>query len=244
VCAALYVREKTGKGQRVDTTLLGTALGLQTSSFMEVAAFDGEPRREFLAVLEAMRESGASYEEIDAQHKSALSPWRRGNVYYRTYQARDGVLAVACLSDRLRKRVADILGIDDPRFQPGYDVLSDEAADSSERLAKVAEGLFRERTVADWLEVFDGAGVPAGPVRYVQELLDDEQVAANDLVVELEHSVAGNVRMVGPIINMSETPLSVQGPSPALGEHTDEILMSIGMDEDAIQRLKDEGVTR
>ena len=123
-------------------------------------------------------------------------------------------------------------------------MLSEEAAASSERLTKVAEKLFRERTVEEWLEAFDRAGVPAGPVRYVQELLDDEQVAANDLVVELDHSLAGKVRMVGPIIKMSETPLSVQGPSPALGEHTDEILASIGLDEVAIQRLKDEGVTR
>jgi formyl-CoA transferase len=244
VCAALYVREKTGRGQRVDTTLLGSALGLQSNSFMEVAAFDGERRSEFLTALKGMRESGESYEAIDAQYRSALSPWRRNNVYYRTYQAKDGVLAVACLSDHLRKRVADILGIDDPRFDPGYDALSEEAAASSARLVKVAERLFRERTVEEWLEDFDEVGVPAGPVRYVQELLDDEQVVANDLVVELDHSLAGKVRMVGPIIGMSETPLSVQGPSPALGEHTDEILASLGMGEEAIEQLKNDGVTR
>ena len=211
---------------------------------MEVASFDGERRHDFLADLEGMRESGASYEEIDAHYRSALSPWRRGNVYYRTYQARDGVLAVACLSDRLRKKVADILGIDDPRFQSGYDVLSEEAVASSERLAEVAEKLFREKTVEDWLEAFDRAGVPAGPVRFVEELLDDEQVAANDLVVELDHPLAGKLRMVGPIISMSETPLSVQGASPTLGEHTDEILASLGLDDEAIQQLRNDGVTR
>lgn len=244
VCAALYVRERTGKGQKVDTTLLGTALGLQTGGFMEVDSFDGERRREFMGTLETLREAGIPYEEVDRQYRSALSPWRGGNIYYRTYQAKDGVLAVACLSDRLRKRVADILGIDDPRFEPGFDPFDEETIANGEALAKTAEGLFKESTVDEWLTAFDAVGVPCGPVRYVQELLDDQQVVANDLVVELEHSLAGPIRMVGPIINMSETPLEVQSASPSLGEHTDEILGELGLNDEAIQRLKDDGVTR
>lgn len=243
VCAALYVRERTGKGQKVDTTLLGTALGVQTGGFTEVESFDGERRRDFLETLGTLREAGVPYDQVDEQYRAALSPWRGGNIYYRTYQARDGVLAVACLSDRLRKRVADILEIDDPRFKPGYDPFDEETIAAGELLVKVAESLFKERTVDEWLTTLDQVGVPCGPVRYIQELLDDEQVIANDLVVDLEHSVAGPVRMVGPMISMSETPLKVQGASPALGQHTDEILKAMGMDADTIQRLKDDGVT-
>lgn len=244
VCAALFHRERSGKGQMVETTLLATALGVQTSGFMEIDAYDAESRREFLAVLDAMRESGATYEEIDEQHQRMMNPWRTGNVYYRTYQARDGALAVACLSDRLRKRVADVLGLDDPRFSPGYDPFSEEAVARGEELVKEAESLFRQRSVADWLETFDGVGVPAGPVRYVQEMMEDEQAVANGLVAELEHSLAGRVRMVGPIIGMSETPLEARAASPALGEHTDEILAEMGRGEAEIAALKADGVTR
>ncbi len=244
VCAALFHRERTGQGQKVETTLLGTALGVQTGSFMEIDAFDAERRAEFLAVLNAMRESGASYEEMHEQYVQIVSPWRGGNIYYRTYQARDGALAVACLSDRLRKRVADVLGIDDPRFSPGFDPFDEETIAHSEELVKQAEELFRERTVDEWLETFDSVGVPAGPVRYIQELLEDEQVRANGLSVELEHTLAGPVKMVGPIINMSETPLEARSASPALGEHTDDILASMGYSQDEIAALKSGGVTR
>lgn len=244
VCAALFHRERTGQGQKVETTLLGTALGVQTGSFMEIDAFDAERRAEFLAVLNAMRESGASYEDMHEQYVQIVSPWRGGNIYYRTYQARDGALAVACLSDRLRKRVADVLGIDDPRFSPGFDPFDEETIAHSEELVKQAEKLFREKTVDEWLETFDSVGVPAGPVRFVQEMLDHEQVEANGLSVELEHTLAGPVKMVGPIINMSETPLEARSASPALGEHTDEILASMGYSQDEIVALKSGGVTR
>ena len=244
VCAALFHRERTGRGQKVETTLLGTALGVQTGSFMEIDAFDAERRAEFLAVLNAMRESGASYEEMHEQYVQIVSPWRGGNIYYRTYQASDGALAVACLSDRLRKRVADVLGIDDPRFSPGFDPFDEETIAYSVKLVEKAEELFRERTVQEWLDIFDGVGVPAGPVRYIQELLEDEQVEANELSVELEHTLAGKVKMVGPIIGMSETPLEATSASPALGEHTDEILLSMGYSQEEISGLKTDGITR
>ena len=217
---------------------------MQTGSFMEIDAADLEQRDEFRTVLEAMRAAGASYEEIDAQRQQMLNPWRRGNVYYRTYQAKDGALAVGCLSDRLRKRVADVLGLDDPRFEPGYDQFSEAAAKRNEEVAAEAETLFREKTVAEWLETFDRVGVPAGPVRYVEEMLDDEQVTANGLRVELDHSLAGRVKMVGPMIQMSQTPLEARSASPALGEHTNEILSAIGYSEADIARLRQDGVTR
>ncbi len=244
VCAALFHRERSGRGQKVETTLLGTALGVQTGSFMEIDAFDAERRAEFLAVLNAMRESGASYEEMHEQYVQIVSPWRGGNIYYRTYQASDGALAVACLSDRLRKRVADVLGIDDPRFSPGFDPFDEETIAHSEKLVEEAEELFRKRTVQEWLDTFDSVGVPAGPVRYIQELLEDEQVEANGLSVELEHTLAGKVKMIGPIIGMSDTPLEATSASPALGEHTNEILLSMGYSQEEISGMKTDGITR
>ena len=243
ICAALYHRERTGKGQMVETTLLGSALGVQTGRFINVDAVDNVRRKEFFASLQRMRDDGAPFDEIYGQYREKLSP-RIGNVYYRTYQARDGVLAIAALSDRLRKRVADLLGLDDIRFKPGYDPTSEEAIRFTAKLAIEAEAVFRTKTVEEWLEAFDEIGIPAGPVRFVEELIDDEQVVANDLVVELEHSAAGPLKMVGPVLTMSDSRLEATRASPALGEHTDEILESLGLGDAEIQALKDGGVTR
>ena len=86
--------------------------------------------------------------------------------------------------------------------------------------------------------------MPAGPVRYIQELLNDEQIIANGLVVELDHSLAGRVKMVGPMIQMSQTPLEARSASPALGEHTDAILGSMGYTQEEIADMKRDDVTR
>jgi len=243
VCAGLYHRERTGKGQKVETSLMATALSVQSSRFIQVAAVDDERRSEFADELARHRERGTAYEEVYEQYLERFSSRRRWNVYYRTYQGKDGVLAIACLSDRLRKRVSDLLDLDDIRFKPDYDPDSDETAAFNGKLVKRAEALFLEKTVDEWLTLFDEAGVPAGPVRFAEELMDDEQVVANGGVVELEHSLAGKLKMVGPLLNMSETPLDPTVASPFLGEHSSEILAKLGYSPDDIQRLKDDGIT-
>ncbi len=244
VCAALYHRERTGKGQKIETSLMATALNLQTSRFIQVAAVDDERRAEFADELARDRAAGTAYEQIYERYLERFSARRHGfYIYYRTYQAKDGTLAVGCLSDRLRKRVSDLVGLDDIRFEPGYDPHSEETAAFNEALVTKAEELFREKTVEEWLALFDEAGVPSGPVRFAEELTDDEQVVANGDVVELEHSLAGSLKMVGPLLKMTETPLEMRSASPFLGEHSAEILSRLGYSADDIQRLIDEGIT-
>ncbi len=122
--------------------------------------------------------------------------------------------------------------------------MSEEARIFGEKLVAQAEVVFLTKTVDEWLKLFDNVGVPAGPVRFVEELLDDEQVIANGLVVELEPSLAGPLKMVGPTLTMSDSPLEVKLASPALGEHTDDILTSLGLGEAEIRSLREGGVTR
>ena len=244
ICAALYHRERTGRGQMVQTTLLATALGFQTSTVTQVEAVDKEPRQGFLDTLGRLRESGAPFDQMLEEYRHQRSPWRMDDTFYRTYQASDGVIAVACLSERLRLRFLDVLGLEDRRFEPDFDPDTEDVEAISADLSERARNIFRNKTVADWLETFDRAGVPAGPIKFPDELLTDEQVLANDLVVELEHTLAGPVKMAGPMLKMSDSPLSATKASPALGEDTREILERLGYSDDDIQRLIDEGVTQ
>ena len=246
ICAALFSRERTGKGQKIDTTLLGTALAMQ-GSFFELDDYTKQTRLDFLEDISTLRKAGIPYETLLKQQQD-LSGASSGNtaafrIYYATYETSNGVIALGCLSDHLRKKAADAIGLQDPRFDDAYNPESPEMIERIASLQKVAKRKMSSKTTEEWLSIFDIAGVPAGPVRFVQELLDDDQVIANEMVVELEHSLAGKLRMVGPMVQMSETPLKAQSASPALGEHTCEILQNLGYTSKAIEDLKRNRVT-
>ena len=246
ICAALFHRERTGKGQKVEASLLATALAIQTGRFMSVEAYDSQWMPAFLDNLNAARGRGADWDElIEVQNSARALGSAVGNIYYRTYKTADGYIAVGCLSASLRKKMAGALGLHDPRFEVlNFDPFDDSNKTQLEALVAEAEALVASQSTEHWLKVLDSAGVPSGPVLFVEELLNHPQVLANDLVVEVDHSLAGPVRMVGPLVKMSESPTEVQGASPALGQHTDEILASFGYDAAAIAALRESGVTR
>jgi crotonobetainyl-CoA:carnitine CoA-transferase CaiB-like acyl-CoA transferase len=135
------------------------------------------------------------------------------------------------------------LGLTDIRFDPAYDPQSPEAVAFGARLMRQAEEKFREKTNEQWLDLLEGKGIPAGPVRFLEELFDDLQVQANGLVAELEHRDAGKVRMVGPLAQFSQTPLRAT-PPPALGQHTAEILQELGYTAAEIRRWQKAGIVK
>ncbi|MCH8902154.1 MAG: CoA transferase, partial [Chloroflexi bacterium] len=154
-------------------------------------------------------------------------------------------IVVCCLSESLRRKFCEAMSIEDKRIgDEEWDPTTPEAQEYGKRLVQKVEALFRGRTTDEWLALFDERGVPAGPFKFTEELLDDPQVIANDLQVDVEHSLVGTVRVVGPPLQMSETPLAVQGASPALSEHTDEILSSLGYAADEIAALRQAGTIR
>ncbi|MEE3345176.1 MAG: CoA transferase [Chloroflexota bacterium] len=242
VSAALFSREKTGKGQKIDTTLLSTSLLIQ-GGFMELEDHGKDEKDELVETLGALREAGLPYTSL-LEQQQVYSPFNTAfRIYYTTYQTSNDVIAIACLSNRLRKKAADAIGVIDPRFSDDFDPDDPDSIDAIESLSEQIKSILITKTCQEWLAIFDDAGVPAGPVRFIQELTDDEQVIANDMVVEVNHSLAGKVRMAGPMIQMSDTPLEAKSASPALGEHTDQIMLELGYSEEEITDLRSRNIT-
>jgi crotonobetainyl-CoA:carnitine CoA-transferase CaiB-like acyl-CoA transferase len=121
--------------------------------------------------------AGIAFTEVLGAYQASHQP-PPGNIYFRVYAAKDGAITVGCLSDSLRQRLLEVLGLGDFRFKPGYDPATPEAQAFGRALESLAETLFKERTVAEWLAILEAQGIPAGPVRFVEELPDDPQVQA------------------------------------------------------------------
>ena len=127
-------------------------------------------------------------------------------------------------------------------IEPGYDPNTPASQAYAENLAKQAEALFREKTSAEWLQILEQRGVPAGPVRFVEELFEDSQIKANGLVSQSEHRDAGTVTMIGPTAKFRGTPAEPPLSSPALGEHTAKIIQELGFSAEDCAAWKKAGV--
>ena len=242
ITAALYHREKTGMGQKIEASLMGTSLALQSSRFMVIDAIDQEQRAEFLNDLNELRAKGESFEKMHEAYRN-FRPRPPGNIYYRTYATKTGLVTVGCLSDPPKKRMAQILGLHDIKWDEDYDATSPEAKTFGDQLNKDAEVKMAEKSVEEWIDIFRAANVPVIPVYMAEELADHDQVKENGSIVDLEHSMLGHMTMYGPTLKMSETPLGAKRASPGLGEHTDEILQELGFAEDTIEKMRQGGIT-
>lgn len=239
VIAVLYAREKTGRGQKVETSLLQSGIAIQGLRSIWVEAIDLDTHAELLTDMQQMRADGRPIGEAIDRY-NAFQGRRAGNqrYYYRTYGTKDGALAVGCLSQPLRKKLLDALSIAGTgELKAGPPTPEDDA------LMAQAVKVIATKSTDEWMAAFDVAGVPAGPVRFAEELWDDEQVVANDMAVEVEHELVGRVRMASPLAKMSETPTEAASASPTLGQHTDEVLGELGYDDERIDELRRLGVT-
>lgn len=237
VSTALFHRERTGEGQLVESSLLATALALQGGSVMENPAAD-QKRNELREQRRRMQTEGTPFPDLLAVQRPP-----GGGLYYRAFRTRDGMVAIGALSKRLREKVraavgTDFLGRDDPDFDmydPGF-------RERSQTATRQVEETLAKKTTAEWLEIFERAGVPAGPVNFPDDMSDNPQVLANDMIVDVEHEASGSQKMVAPILKLSSSPASVSGPSPVLGRHTDEYLREAGYDDTEIAALRRDGI--
>ena len=246
ITAALYHREKTGVGQRIDASLLNSALSIQDFYVMRQDVTDAVLRDPMIERLQRMRAEGANFGEMvrarrDYRWAGAGPP----RLYYAGYNAKDGALVLGCLTKPTRAGARTVLGM-------SHETTDDEEFDltNPEHQARVTAwkqeiaDKMLTRTVAEWVADFEAANVPAAPVQFPEEVADDPQVTAMNVMVEFDHAITGHQRVVGPIVRMSETPTRASGPSPALAAHTVEVLLECGVEAAEVERLRSMDVIR
>ncbi len=213
IMTALFVRERTGIGQKVEVSLLGTQLALQAPELTHFLHFGKERRRDF-----------------------------RASPTVGHYECSDGRwVMIVGIDQKFWPRIARALDraalIDDERFSRGYPRWVNRDA-----LEEELEAAFASNTSGHWLERMRVEDVPASIVQDYAEVAAAEQPAANGYLVEQEHPRFGKQRIVGLHIQLSETPGAPGAPAPELGEHTTEVLASLGLTEAQIAALHEAGI--
>ena len=238
VASALYRRTRTGRGGRVDTSLLMSALILQNNLMIRVDDGDAQNQAGYLEWLAEARAGGLPYAEQAARAPSSR-PARLVGLYYRTFTTRDSAIAIACPSAGLRRRLLDVLGLEDPSLDPS---LSEEARHAHDGdLQDQFEALFASQTTDHWEGLLRESGIPVSRVRFPTELIDNEQAAANDLFIHADHPEAGPFTVLGRALKLDEEGFT-PAPFPApFRSETRDILAWAGLTPEAIEDAIDSG---
>jgi crotonobetainyl-CoA:carnitine CoA-transferase CaiB-like acyl-CoA transferase len=230
IASALYVRERTGKGQRVDVSLLGGALAIQNNSLGHVHDRDVW-RVEFAQDrLPKLRQSGASRFEIENERRAMRPDPPSHTAHYRIFRTADGFLAVGAGSPGARRRLAVATELD-----------PEVAEAEPDRFGQQLESALLGRGSDEWAERLLAAEVPVAKVRHVEELLFDAHAEEEGLVRDFDHPVVGRYRGLGAPIRMSATPLRADRPSPSFAAHTVDILTRAGFSTSAVDSLVADG---
>ncbi len=231
VVAALRHRDLTGEGQRVDASLLGTAMALATPVVNYFESTDREAIEELDQDLKLMRSAGLDFEtQRDVYERRVIPGAGAFRIYFRHYETADGIVTIAALTMGLFKKFHSVTELPVPDVTDPY-------GEQFNAVVAQAEDLFRTRTTDEWLSVLRSAGFPCGPYNLPYEALEDEQVRANDFAIEIEHPTFGRYVTSGEPLRFSAAPNVVVGPSPQLGQHSREVLIELGFDPAAVEGL-------
>lgn len=242
ICAALFHRAQTGRGQELHVSLLQTALELLSDKVMREPVHDAVIRDPMLEELHAKRDAGARYDEIANVRKQQAPRFASHRLYYGGYHTKRGALVLGALTMQNRNTIRRILGIDDPTDSPGFNAADPESRRLIEEWRERIQGKLLERDADAWVATFVEAGVPASVVQQPEDLADDPQVIAAGMMTPMEHPMTGPQQVVSPLVRMSVTPTEAVRPSPPLGSHTREVLLECGLSEAEVAALVAAGV--
>jgi crotonobetainyl-CoA:carnitine CoA-transferase CaiB-like acyl-CoA transferase len=155
---------------------------------------------------------------------------------YQVYETADGqYLSLGALEPKFWEQACRVLGCEN--------FIELQFEDSrQEELIETMAGIFKSKTVVQWLAAFEGVDTCIMPVKSLAEMIDDPQIGHRKLIGEIEHPVLGRLKQIAPSVKLSTTPGEMRTPPPQLGEHTREILMSLGYTVEILDELAREGV--
>ncbi len=216
VMTALLVRERTGEGQALTVNNLDAALYLQFSGFAEYLTEGKMPYK-----------AGRSY----------------GAPPFGPFRAKDGDVLTIFGTGPMWPDFCKLVGVehlaDDPRFN------TDEARfENREEIGKLLDEAFSKKTRSEWQQIFREARMRCDPCLTYNEVCAHPQLEANEMIYTTRHPTRGEMKMLGLPVKLKKTPGKPQGPSPQLGQHTEEILFGLGYSKEDIAELEAEKVIR
>jgi len=216
ILLALLAREKTGKGQYVDVSMLDGQISLLTFQAGIYFTTGKIPKRK------------------GNQHPT-ICP-------YETFQASDGYINIAIGNDKLWQKFCDLIGLQNIKNEPKF-LTNPDRVKNHDELYHIVANVIMKKSVDEWLKIFDENGIPAGPILSIDKVLNHPQIKARDMVIDILHPKIGKIKLTGIPVKLSETKGEPQSPPPLLGQHTEEVLKNIlNYDDTTINDLKKQGV--
>jgi len=216
IIAALFARQQTGTGQKIETSLLEAGI----ASLVNAGS-------NYLVGGNVMGRHGNAHPSI---------------VPYQSFKTQDGYLVVGVASEAIWSRFCHAIGrpelLADARFEKNA-----QRVQNRDQLIRLLGEIFLERHSSQWMELLHDAGVPCAPVQTLDQVFRAPQVLQRQMLTEVEHPTAGKVLMTGLPLKFSDTPASVRLAPPLLGQHSEEILRNwLKMAESEIVDLKSKGI--